>query len=444
MQTLRLIHLSDIHFKLERSGGVFDLDTVLRNEIGRDIGAYLSGPASAILVTGDIAFAGRKAEYVDAHGWLSELCEVTQCEPSNVYTVPGNHDIDRDQVDTSDAIRGMHRDLRASHGPGIDQKLSELLADSVNGPGLLAPMGAYNEFAVRYGCDISPTRCFWEDDLELNDGSVLRLHGLTSALVSDRLDNDGNAKLVLGRHQARIIREDGVEHMTLCHHPYGWLLDGDAIEDALRHARVRLFGHKHRFRPTRVDDSVVLAAGATHPDRLEENWEPRYNIIELLVNKAESGQRLLDIKIHARVWDDKYQSFKPDVNPDGKPTIDYEFPLSPWEPTKQITQIASSLQASPSQADTKEVNALQTVKKPERVLLYRYVSLPYQRQVKIALDLSLISEEERFSDEAELWRAVFFRARDSGRLNALWEAVEADIGDSQYKDFLNPFSLRRH
>ena len=100
---LNLLHLSDIHFKYALDGTVFDLDHDVRNELIIDVGnvAEHTGPIDAVVVTGDIAFAGMKEDYSVARLWLQELCARVGCEAKNVWVVPGNHDIDRQKVTLS-------------------------------------------------------------------------------------------------------------------------------------------------------------------------------------------------------------------------------------------------------------------------------------------------------------------------------------------------------
>jgi predicted phosphodiesterase len=438
---VRLIHLSDIHFRKGIAGGPFDLDAVLRAELERDLRTQLgSSSADGILITGDVAFAGKRAEYVSARDWIEKLCELARCTTSDVYVVPGNHDVDREIVDGSDAIKSIHEKLRSLTGVERDRELARLLSDEITAAGLLAPLAEYNDFALRYNCAMSPDRLYWEDDIRLDDGSTLRIRGLCSVLVSDKLDDQATNKLILGSHQVVLRREDGVEYLTLCHHPQDWLHDAEAVEDGLLHARVRLFGHKHRQRVHRLDDSVVITAGATHPDRAEKQWQPRYNIIDIDIRRDGDGARWFVVRVYSRVWDDAYQVFKADSVPEGGESRQYDFSVDPWEePVAKASEPKIDVREPIRANEAEETPVKEQVAKPERALLYRFLSLPFQRQVRIALELKFIDETEIFSREAELWRAVFTRARDSGRLDQFWNAVESQIGDRRYDSYENPF-----
>ncbi len=72
MQKLILVHLSDIHFSQSSGTSVFDLDTSVRNELLIDATnlAKQLGDVTAVLVTGDIAYSGQRAEYDRASTWL--------------------------------------------------------------------------------------------------------------------------------------------------------------------------------------------------------------------------------------------------------------------------------------------------------------------------------------------------------------------------------------
>src|SRR5437762_5013838 len=93
------LHLSDIHFKMTEVGQPDDPNLALRSDIIRDVRRMrneIGRRADGVLLTGDIAFAGRAEEYVFAYKWLEEkLCPEAGCEIDDVFVIPGNHDIDR-------------------------------------------------------------------------------------------------------------------------------------------------------------------------------------------------------------------------------------------------------------------------------------------------------------------------------------------------------------
>ncbi len=72
--SLRLVHLSDVHFGFEDTDAV-EAATAMTHELA----------PSLTLVTGDLTLAGRPAEFVAARAWLDRL-------PRPVLATPGNHD----------------------------------------------------------------------------------------------------------------------------------------------------------------------------------------------------------------------------------------------------------------------------------------------------------------------------------------------------------------
>src|SRR5262245_5137561 len=94
-----LLHLSDIHFKHNEIGQPDDPNRALRNDMVQDVRkmrGQLGIAADGVLISGDVAFAGKASEYEFAYKWLeTELCPSAGCQIENVFIVPGNHDVDR-------------------------------------------------------------------------------------------------------------------------------------------------------------------------------------------------------------------------------------------------------------------------------------------------------------------------------------------------------------
>jgi len=113
MEIFRFVHVSDIHFGQECEGNIH-IHNDVRYELLRD-SAYFRGKhggATGILVTGDIAFSGKPAQYKTAGEWLDNLSEITGCEKTSVFVVPGNHDIDLEKLGVTGKI--LHNSIRES------------------------------------------------------------------------------------------------------------------------------------------------------------------------------------------------------------------------------------------------------------------------------------------------------------------------------------------
>lgn len=93
--------------------------------------------------------------------------------------------------------------------------------------------------------------------------------------MSNQHDTKNN--IVLGQAQVSVHRVDGVEYLTLCHHPPDWLQDQDAVISHLESkVRMQLFGHKHSQRVQEINKTLRVTSGAMHPERDESGWEPMY------------------------------------------------------------------------------------------------------------------------------------------------------------------------
>lgn len=429
-QPVRLLHLSDIHFSKNDSGDVYDLDADLRNEIERDAAELITrvGTPTAIVLTGDVAYSGKRVEYDMADEWLERLCSALNVPREQVFVVPGNHDVDRTIINSDPLIADVHKLVRLSDRKTLDTTVKRYFTLSpAAAPALFAPLAQYNDFALKYQCAVTPEMPFWEHSIQMNDGSLLRVRGMNSTLISDSDDDDGANRLVLGLFQATCPNSDGVTYLTLCHHPPDWLLDGEQIDDMLAaRAKIQLFGHKHKLKVKRLDDSVRVTAGAAHPNRREPNWLPRYNYLVLEV-LGSGSERSLRVEVFARVWNDSVMRFVADQVQPNEESRRLEFPLPSWSAPEVMSadRLEADLTLAPVQAPIEE-EAIAV--DPERRLIYTFYSLPFHRRIALAQQLDLITDEDRNLSEEALFPRLFRRAADKGILKDLWRLVEEQRG----------------
>lgn len=420
------LHLSDIHFSW-RSDSYYDPDLDLRRELVTDAVRMMRKVkvCSGILVSGDIAFAGKPDEYEKARDWLCELCKQLGCPEEAVWTVPGNHDVDREVVRKSSIIQDKHEKLRkgdAAKGE-LENELRRLHDDAEAFEALHRPLAAYLRFAGGYEC-VPKSRClYWEDEMPLNDGSILRIRGCNSALVSDENDDENSNRLVVGRHQMLATKEDGVTNLIMCHHPFDWIHDRDAIKDNLKaRAQIGLFGHKHVQRVEQSDDLLLVMAGAVHPDRSEGGWQPRYNYLGLSVVNQE-GQRHLAVNLWPRRWDDVQKQFVADFDNDGSDCRSYQLKLATWQPLPKPEK--ENVESSGSGTEVTEEGKIVN---PKRRLVYRFHSLPYVTRLEVVTKLKLIADEDQNLSEDERYPMYFRRAEQKGILDQLWTVIEQQHG----------------
>lgn len=421
------IHLSDIHFVKNFSDeSKYDLDAALRHALEQDATKMLDhvGHVDGILISGDIAFAGKVEEYEIARNWLTKLSSLVGCDAGYVWCVPGNHDVDQSVhkamptlLDTFSALRNSKR---------LDEDLTERLESRENGPLLFQPLKAYHEqFAAKYGCPTTPKQPWWEDDITLNDGSILRIRGLNSALISSRLDHEDTAKLILGSAQTQYKPESHVTYLTLCHHPPDWLIDGDDTHEAMvAGSQLQLFGHKHKHRHETINQTLRLYSGAVHPVRKEKPWDPRYYFIVLKVEGSGDSRQLV-IELFPRVWSKTSRTFVRDAGDFEGQFITERLKLPNWK--APATPAAATTEAASGSEDTPGPMTLDKKK-----LINRFMLLPYHSQLTILRTFDLFNEDERKTiPDTELFISCFQRAREKGVLEKVWDAIESESRKSE-------------
>ena len=309
---LLVLHISDIHFRFPQCTTDMDPERPYRTALLADVDRMVNefGPIGAILVTGDIAFQGLKAEFDSALIWLIELAKVARCGREDVYVVPGNHDVDRTVVSNNLAVRNAQRIIASAESNKRSRELAAQLGDAEAGPALFRPLSAYNDFAANFRCQVFPAKPRWIQDIRLTNEVTLRLHGLTSTVLSGMNGDDKKGALLMGDWQLAVDPVDHVVNAVLAHHPPDWFCDCDEVDDAVQErASIHLFGHKHRQRIVQEANYVRYSAGAVNPDQGEPKWQPGYNIVSLSV-EAEGGRRFLRICSHIREWQSNPDRFR--------------------------------------------------------------------------------------------------------------------------------------
>ncbi len=306
--SIAFVHLSDIHFGQEKGGQVVINDDVkerLLEDVAEVVRSRPGGRAAGVIVSGDIAYSGKAREYKMAGQWLDRLAGAVGCSPTDIQVVPGNHDIDRDEITV--ATR-MMLDQVTKEG---ESRLDEFLAGQRDRELLYARFSAYRPFAEGYNCSLDDEGGNAGDrTLELAPGRTLRFVGLNTALICSSEDEMG--KLLLGARQRVLPRTIGEELVAVAHHPLHWLQDSDDARRFIRNrARVLISGHEHKP-DVKLDkiadgqDLLMLSAGATIPPRVTDKFNYTYNVIEFMWDEVNDG---LKVVVHPRAWSDDKKEF---------------------------------------------------------------------------------------------------------------------------------------
>lgn len=426
-----LLHISDIHF---RSPNCLDPDQdpdrPYRTRLLQDVRLLVSehGPVSAILVGGDIAFKGAAEEYETALVWLRELAAIAGCPQERIYVVPGNHDVDRTAIANQPAVSNAMSAIFSAPPERRESEFRTQISDADTGKSLLLPLAAYNEFAKLFNCQVFlPEHLSWRQDLGLEGGVKLRIHGLTSTILSGLSGDDKRSDLYLSPLQTVLDPVDDVVNLVLCHHPPDWLSDQDDVQDAIcRRAPIQLFGHKHRQRIRREVDHVCFSAGAVNPDRNEPGWHPGYNLIEVHI-AGEGPQRQLRVGAYLRQWQAATDSFAP-VRIDGQDSCVHVVPFprlgtspapsAPPGPTPASREAPEEATVAPDVTNAAEDAEAAMGDASTRNLVFRFWNLTSSCRREIALQLKLIGEADLQLPEAERYGRALLRA---GELDILTE-----------------------
>jgi hypothetical protein len=422
-----LLHLSDIHFRKGEVGTAMDPNAHLRSELLRDAVAQcerIGTVPDAVLVSGDVAFAGDPDEYAYALTWLDELCQRCGTTLSAVFVIPGNHDVVR-SIASRSLIQTIHRDIKNASEGTLDGLLRGLLSDQEVSRLLYESLGPYNTFAGQFFCDLlPPERTVARRDLRLNDGSILRLSGFNSAFVSSTADKE--CDLFVDPASFQLVRERGIEHLVMCHHPYTWLRQGASLEDFLNNvARVHLFGHEHTNRIVPGRDWVRIAASAAHPGRTESGWEPGYNLLELKV-EGTGNDRQLKIAAHVRVWQQRPGEFRAKTDR-GADVYEQTVRLDAWTLPTPVEGPTAPV-ATPSAIGTEQPPIQEPARSDPmdtlRDISIQFFRLTLSQKSAIAGKLDLMEEEDANQPDFERFRRVFLRARERGLVNDLDREVK--------------------
>lgn len=275
--------ISDLHLK---SGYATWNQSVVLRDLVRDIRSRTQNHPTIkfIVVSGDLAHEGKREQYNLVESFLDDLVSAVQLTRSDVFIVPGNHDVDRDiQELTFHGSRSQFTDAN-----NVERFLSRPHERAT----LLRRLGAFNRFESRFCAGIE--REFTQDRLayisrRVVDGLPLGIVGLNSALACG--NDDDHRKIVVGDHPVidivEKIRESDVRLIIgVVHHPPVWLREFDQRTFERRFlpmCDILHRGHLHEpeVRPTVTSPEtqcLVVSAGASYVQRQVEN---SYAIVSL-------------------------------------------------------------------------------------------------------------------------------------------------------------------
>ncbi|MBJ9678978.1 metallophosphoesterase [Burkholderia gladioli] len=434
---MRILHLSDIHFRAPQClDPATDRDRPYRTRLERDLAkrAEALGPIDAVLVGGDIAFQADPREYGEARQWLVNLAAICGCDKDSIWVVPGNHDVNRKSCEEAPTMNAHAMIAGATDDSSREWMLEKQLSHIGTGQALFHGHRAYNDFASKMNCQVYPGRLYWKQERDLGPGVKIRIHGLTSTLLSGRNGRDDpKGTLYLSPLQTTLDPAPNVVNLTICHHPPDWLIDGDDVEDMLNaRAMFQVFGHKHRQRISEGKTNIRWSAAAVNPSRSERQFEPGYNIIELEV-VGEGLERRIDVRSHLYKFQTSPEGFYPirGTDDDGGEVHRHSIPF-PEEPQRvRADSVNAVLNEGAVDAVMVEEAAAIVVTDAEasmgdrktRHLVDRFWDLDGSDRREITLELGLITKEEVKLPEAQRYGVALIRAAERNLIDRLDQMV---------------------
>jgi predicted MPP superfamily phosphohydrolase len=425
---LRLVHVSDIHF---RHGPGWDLDADQRDQLIVDLASLVDADGQAvdgIVVGGDIAFSGDSSQYEDAREWLGRLMAASSCPAGGVWVVPGNHDVEWPIIENSKILKDFRDEVRGVAVEKVDPLLNERMAIDAAGTVLLEPLREYNHFAGEWGCQTAAVELEWYDPLGSLEGMPVRLCGLNSAFISDQNDarDDEDPNLVLGSQQCKVKEEHGEIRIVLCHHPPTRLRDWSRVDPYLRRAHLLLFGHDHDFRCEQQGPrgQAWIHAGAVVPEQGSHRLAT-YNLLRLELDSED-----LILRIESRIWSDQHKRFVAAVQDPEPIAIARDLrslgDMKMEEPAeKEMEEPDQPIAATPLAPKDEGQPALSVNEHARlRQIAVAFMSAPATTRLDIAKQLGVLEDADlEMPADRERYGTILRRIRDEGKVDQLAEEL---------------------
>ncbi len=218
---------------------------------------------------------------------------------------------------------------------------------------------------------------------------------------------------------SQITVVDGVTHLVMCHHPFGWLKNKQHFEDRVNTvAQIQLFGHEHTRRVEENKRYLRIRAGALQPDRDGTDWKPGYNWIEVSVEKDQEA-RYLKVRLWVRMHE--VSQFQAIHDPDDGEVWENRFKLSAWTP--------AATAVSPTEAETAPIpeEPMATNGTPPvtvRSVTIKLFKLKEHEQRRVITKLELDRPDDKDLKDYELAIAAVRRSHAEGSLQRLNDLVD--------------------
>ena len=270
---IRILHLSDIHLTPSKLPDFSEVFNALRERLNEIIKS--SGPPDLLVFSGDVVQAGANADDFDfaREKFIEPLIGIAKINRSDVYIVPGNHDIDKKAIAADDLIDSSQRDKLVSReklNAFIDSNLKETQSYHF---GRLQNYWAFAKSATLAPA-IRETPFFTTHKTDIR-GTLIGVACLNSAWRASGEPNDVDyGQLLLGERTVREALNDLSDcevKIVVFHHPISWLRQFDQLDCRpllLKEFDLLLTGHTHHAHLKLVDtptgNAIISEGGALY------------------------------------------------------------------------------------------------------------------------------------------------------------------------------------
>lgn len=402
--SLTWLHLSDVHFHPKTKWR----DHAVRSQLLRYLKDIFSDDVSLhpdfIFCTGDIAF-GESSEtpiadqYIQAKDFFEQLLTVcglngVPFEKDRLFVVPGNHDVNREAVNT-DAQSNLTLWAKdaINHVDTINQRFDDRSVEFRDAIKRLEEYAKFVEDYLPHQHDPNGRHHYCRK-IDVN-GLAVGIAGFNSAWTCAGPEDDRNIWLAANWqfNQAQENLNGAAIKIGLMHHPVDWLNIADrdaATRGVAANFDFWLHGHSHNAWVTPIQSHVTVAAGAVGATCTEEfginivcfNPIDRSGVVYLHSRKSgTSGWTIAPVAVHApkAEWSFKLQRKNPTL-------------AAP--PLQQKVPSANGGGMSTTGASTEDVT--------ERVLIQRLDNalMAFNYQPKVWISPTLSKKPETAKDSA--------------------------------------------
>jgi predicted MPP superfamily phosphohydrolase len=314
MNTITWLHLSDLHASPTRTG--WDANRVIKSlvddlkQLHRD---YKLRP-DLIFFTGDAAFGqlgespgnSLQDQYKIVQQFLDEVREAFRpaLKPRDIYLVPGNHDVNRDDIDETQTA--WLRDPKRT----LDEILAMMQAGKTQWRRFMERLEDYELFLTTNGYSHLLTEdknlLIYADEREIA-GLRIGIAGLNSAWSCYGGEQDKGKIWTGGKFQIEaLLPRLSKAHFSiaLTHHPGNWFVpqEDPAVQQLLEHHfQFYLHGHEHHewVRTNSKTGHTVISAGASYESSQKSNG---FNLVQLDLKTGEGKVWLREYKESGRGW----------------------------------------------------------------------------------------------------------------------------------------------